>query len=267
MNLVIVGSGTLVPHGSRGPAAHWVETETGRVLLDCGPGTERALARFDLDWAALTHVFLTHFHVDHVGGLPGLLFALRHGVAGGREDPLTVIGPPGTLVHFRGLADLYGSWVLEPGYPLGVVELEPGASWEDPSGAFSVTTVETAHSDPSVGFVLDTRDGRLGYTGDTGWTPTLGDAFRGCQILISECSHPEDHGMASHLTPSQLAEICGIARPDLLVPVHAYPSLDPEAIPRLLQDAGYDGWVLPGRDGMSVHLQAGVVGTTETKKP
>ena len=263
MRVVIVGSGTLVPDGRKGAPAHWIETEASRILLDCGPGTERALARLGLNWAGLTHVAFTHFHVDHIGGLPGLLFALRHAVEGGRTLPLCLLGPEGLASHLKALSASYGEWILDPGFPLDVAELVPGDEWCAPSGSFRLRTVDTDHTDVSVGYRVETAVGGIGYTGDTGWDPGLGPFFSVCRVLIAECSHPDGEGMGNHLTPSQLARLAKVAGPELLVPVHAYPALDPDQVPTLLMKAGYAGWVLPGRDGLSIDLQAGNVVTTK----
>jgi ribonuclease Z len=262
MRVVVVGSGTLEPNGERGPSAHWIEAGRARILFDCGSGTERSLDRFGLDWAHLTHLVLSHFHVDHIGGLPGLLFALRHGVEGGRHEALTLLGPPGLQAHVEALSAAYGAWVLEPGFPLELVELGAGDSWAHPGNAFSLFTVGTPHTDRSLGFRLEGSEGVVGYTGDTGWDPLLGPFFAGCQVLIAECSHLDGEGMENHLTPSELADLASAAGPDLVIPVHAYHGLNPAEIPGRLRTLGYEGRVLPGRDGLSVHLQAGAVTRT-----
>ena len=106
---------------------------------------------------------------------------------------------------------------------------------------------------------VETSDGALGFTGDTGPDPDLAHFFRGCQILLAECSHPDGREMETHLTPGGLAGLAAVAAPDLLVPVHCYPPLDPEKIPDLLAEAGYGGRVLPGWDGLSVDLKDGRV--------
>ena len=71
-----------------------------RLLFDCGEGTQRQLLR-SVGLVDLEEIFITHFHADHVLGLPGMLktFGLRQ-----RELPLTVYGPPGLARLFGALA-------------------------------------------------------------------------------------------------------------------------------------------------------------------
>src|ERR1700745_2780358 len=88
-----------MPTAQRAPAALLVRRGGERLLFDCAEGTQRQLLRSTVGLVDLAEIFITHFHADHVLGLPGMLktFSLR-----GREQPLSVYGP-------RGLIDLLGS--------------------------------------------------------------------------------------------------------------------------------------------------------------
>jgi ribonuclease BN (tRNA processing enzyme) len=106
---------------------------------------------------------------------------------------------------------------------------------------------------------LETAEGAVGYTGDTGPEPDLALFFQGCEILIAECSFPEGQGMENHLTPRQLADLAREAEPELLVTVHSYPALDPASLPGILEAGGFKGKVLPGWDGLGLDLAGGAV--------
>jgi ribonuclease Z len=125
-----------------------------RLLFDCGEGTQRQLLRSSVGLVDLHEIFITHFHADHVLGLPGMLktFALR-----GRELPLDVYGP-------HGLRDLLGSLKRVVGrlsYDLRLVELEPGEVLE--RGDYRLATFGVAHGATSLGWSLieATRPGRF----------------------------------------------------------------------------------------------------------
>ena len=80
-----------MPTARRGLPALLVRRGGDRILLDCGEGTQRQLLR-TVGLSDLTDVFLTHFHLDHWLGLPGMLktFDLRD-----RDRPLSIHGPHG----------------------------------------------------------------------------------------------------------------------------------------------------------------------------
>lgn len=96
-----------------------------QFLFDCGEGTQRQLLQ-TVGLPEMQAVFITHHHLDHWLGLPGMLksFDLRD-----RHAPLQVYGPPGTKALMSSLRGLYGRLR----YPLEVVDLEVGdvLEWDD----------------------------------------------------------------------------------------------------------------------------------------
>ena len=71
-DLVFLGTAAAAPTADRGSPALLVGRGPSRFLVDCGEGTQRQLLRAGLGFRGLGHVLLTHAHLDHVGGLPGL---------------------------------------------------------------------------------------------------------------------------------------------------------------------------------------------------
>ncbi|MEZ5099831.1 MAG: ribonuclease Z [Thermoleophilia bacterium] len=154
LDVVFLGTAGSVPTAQRAPASVLLRRGGDRLLMDCGEGTQRQLLRSSVGLVELDDVLLTHFHLDHVLGLPGMLktFALR-----GRELPLTVHGP-------RGLRDLFGA--LRPllgrlPYPLTLVELEPGEAIERAGWRVEAFAVE--HRSVALGYALveEARPGRF----------------------------------------------------------------------------------------------------------
>ncbi|MCA1594376.1 MAG: MBL fold metallo-hydrolase, partial [Acidobacteria bacterium] len=78
MKLIVLGSGTSVPHPRRSSSAHWLEWSGGTLLLDMGASAVHRIAQENLDWAALDAVWVSHFHLDHVGGLAPFLFGTKY---------------------------------------------------------------------------------------------------------------------------------------------------------------------------------------------
>lgn len=248
--LVVVGSGTVIPEGDRGGACHYAEAGDVRALLDCGPGAVQSLARHGLPWSELTHLVLTHFHGDHVGALPGLFFALKHGLwPEGRDRPLRVMGPPGTRALFEGLAGALGGYMTDPGFPVEIRELEPGSD-VDLGASARLATFPTPHTEESHAVRLEGPSSALVYTGDTGACPELGAFAEGVDVLLAECSLTDDEVTDNHLSPSRVADIAARARPGVLVLTHVYPQVRRRHdVPALVAAAGWSGPTEMARDG------------------
>lgn len=126
MKLTILGSGTVVPDGERNSSGYFVEAAGARVMLDCGAGTVHALARYGVDWQQMTHLFISHFHLDHVGELAALFFAFRHGMKTERTEPLTLIAPRGIDRVMHHLKEAFGEKLFTPKFPFDLITIEPG---------------------------------------------------------------------------------------------------------------------------------------------
>jgi ribonuclease Z len=158
LDVVFLGTSGSMPTAQRAPAALLMRRGGDKLLFDCGEGTQRQLLRSAVGLPELEEVFVTHFHADHVLGLPGMFktFSLR-----GRELPLTVYGP-------RGLNDLLNSLKRVVGkltYDLKLVEVEPGDVLE--RDGYRVAAFGVAHGVTAVGWsVIEmTRPGRFDVAG------------------------------------------------------------------------------------------------------
>jgi ribonuclease BN (tRNA processing enzyme) len=252
--LTVLGSGTVAPSATRTAPAHWVEAGPVRVLLDCGAGVLHRAAAMEVPWHTVTHVALTHFHADHWGELPLLLLALRWGIEPARAAPLMLLGPTGLAGRMDHLCGAFGPWVREPGYPLEVIELGPPGERVLAEGV-SLEWTRTPHTDESLAFGIRHGGHRLVYTGDTGPSEALGHWARGCDLLLAECSLPEDRALALHLTPSQAGALAREAECKSLVLTHFYPPV--EAVqPARRAGATFAGPIAAARDGDRFVIEA-----------
>jgi ribonuclease Z len=154
LDLVFLGTSGGMPTARRAPAALLVRRGGERILVDCGEGTQRQLLRSTVGLVDLAEIFLTHFHADHYLGLPGMLktFALR-----GREEPLTVYGPPGLRDLFGSLRRIFG----RISYPLELVELRAGETLD--RDGYAIVPIPVSHGVSALGyaFVEEPRPGRF----------------------------------------------------------------------------------------------------------
>ncbi len=255
MRLTVVGCGTVVPEPDRGCSAYFLERGETRALLDCGPGAVQAMARLGLPWDRLSHLFLTHFHSDHVGALPGLFFAFRHGIQPPRTSmPLEVWGPPGTRDLFDGLAAVLGDFFIDPGFHVSVREIMAGT--EVVTGGLTVTCQDVPHTAESVALRIESACGAsLVYTGDTGPDESLADFCRDVDLLLAECSLPDDRVGDNHLSPSRLSRMARRAGARRVVATHVYPQFRHAVdVAYLIAEGGYPGPVELASEGLTIDL-------------
>ena len=151
LDVLFVGTAGSAPSARRGLPATLVRRGGDRLLFDCGEGTQRQLVR-STGLVELEDVFITHFHADHVLGLPGMLktFGLRQ-----RERPLRVYGPAGLRALFGTLRPIIG----RVGFPVELYELEPNEEIE--RDGYRIAAYETDHGVGALGYALveDPRPG------------------------------------------------------------------------------------------------------------
>ena len=247
MELVTVGTGTVAPSATRTAACHWVSRGGLKILLDCGAGALHRLAQFGLPWQDVTHVVLSHFHPDHWGELPMLVYALKYTTTPPRTDPLVILGPPGVVRLVKALAPGYGPWLLDPGFPIGILDVRDGEPF--PLDAeVNLETFPVPHTPESVALSLTAPEGRLVYTGDTGPSSELGRWANGADLLLCECSLPRELAADIHLTPEQAGELAHAAGVRELVLTHFYPPVE-NTDPARIAAARFPGRITAARDG------------------
>ena len=109
-----------MPHPQRTSAGYWLETTGGNVLLDCSASVPSRMALLGLDWPNLDAIWISHFHMDHVGGLGPLFAGTKHASQmKKREKPLHIFGPEGTRDLGIPLDQLLNPLPLAPAHDRG----------------------------------------------------------------------------------------------------------------------------------------------------
>ncbi len=251
----ILGAGGALPTTTHNPAAYLVEVDGCTLILDPGPGALVRLARAGLlpnGVDDIERVLLSHLHPDHSLDLPALLFAL-HSPLPESTQPLEIGGPEGLRRLLTGFTNIYGRWLEPRQRDLVLTELSPGRTMELP-GAGSITSFAVNHpqdrlSAHSLGFIFRDKHGhRVVYSGDTGPSARLEEAARGADLLVVECSTPDDMRTPGHMCPQEVGRLCAAAEPRRVVLTHQYP---PAAALDLAVLVGndFDGPVVQAVDG------------------
>src|SRR6266566_2826210 len=123
MRLVILGSGTSVPHAQRTSSAYWLETSGGSLLLDVSPDAAHRMAEERLDWANLDAIWISHFHLDHLGGLAPFLFGTKWAPQTRyRHKPLRIYGATGLRKLFDAIDHSYNYELLDQTFETLMIE-------------------------------------------------------------------------------------------------------------------------------------------------
>ena len=159
LTITLLGTAATMPLPDRALTAAVAECGGHSLLLDCGEGTQTAARRAGVNLMKLDAICLTHYHGDHIFGLPGLLQTLG---CQGRTRPLALYGPKGLGEVWAALRVLTGPLP----YPVCPGVLDAPATLRTrfggwPQGA-KLTPVPTRHRVTSQGYRLDLpRAGRF----------------------------------------------------------------------------------------------------------
>ena len=223
MKLVVLGSGTSVPHPTRAAAAHWVETDKGKILLDISADAPHRMAQEKLDWINLDAIWLSHFHLDHIGGLAPFLFGTRAAPqTQQRTQALRIFGPQGFVEILTAIDQANNYRLLEQPFPVELREVEPGETFELLSG-LNAETFSTPHTKESLAIRLIEKGGSvLVYTSDTGYSDLLAEFAKGADVLLMECSFHQNKPVKTHLELTDAMQLARLCDPRLLVLSHLY---------------------------------------------
>ena len=225
MKIQILGSGTCIPSKRRGSSSYLISLDSSNILFDCGNGTTWKLEKTGVSYLDIDFIFITHLHPDHNADLIPFLFATKYPAGKDRTKPLHIWGPKGFTDFFNSLNEVYNEWI-DPEC-LSINEL---GGKDNISDLFSLSCLNTHHTENSLAFKLSSNNKTVVYSGDTDYSDSFVKFASGSDLLIIECSLPDSLKSPGHLTPSDVIKIANSSKPKKLVLTHMYPVCDEENI-------------------------------------
>lgn len=278
-------TGTGVPHPAPGRAGAGTLVRHGDVALqfDAGRGTVLRLAEAGVEPHALSAVFLTHVHSDHLVGLADVAMTRWIQQTLHPAGPLTIVTPDGQAAEFaRHMLDPYQDDIalriahVQPAPPEVAISTFPTPAvptevWRSGDGAVVVEAV-AVHHEPvadAVAYRVTTPDGVVVVSGDTRVCDEVESLSAGADVLIHEACRttamrdaitgtPFEHIFDYHADTVALGGLAERARVGHLVLTHLIPAPGtPEqeaAFETDVRQGGYTGPVTVGRDLMTFRL-------------
>jgi ribonuclease BN (tRNA processing enzyme) len=250
VEVIILGSGTGVPSLKRGSPGLVVVTEGSRTLVDSGPGTLRRMLEAGFTYHDIDLLLYTHIHPDHVSDLVPFLFASKYSDLPRKKD-LWCAGGPGFRRYFNKIKRVYGSWIDSEFYRFTIKELQRRPLiFHD----VKISAKPMVHLPESVGYRIEFKDGKtLAISGDTDYCTSLVELAAEVDLLVLECSFPNDKKVEGHLIPSLAGRIALESRCKKLLLTHFYPECDRSDILKECREV-YSGDITLGEDLMRVGI-------------
>ena len=274
LTVTLLGTGSPAPAMNRFGPSILVQAGSETLMFDVGRGASQRLAQARVAWQDVDGVFFTHLNSDHVVGFPDA-WLTGWLVGAGRNRPLDVLGPRGTVRMLRHLRQAYAFDIAirqaddraaAAGIEVHARDIGPGVVFD--RNGVRVTAFEVDHAPvaPAFGYRVDYQGHSVVLSGDTRYSENLIRHARNVDVLVHEVVAPESFRrkgispertatvVAHHITPTRAGELFARVRPRLAVYSHiVQPDATDDELLRPTREV-YDGAVAVGDDLMVIEI-------------
>lgn len=201
VELRVVGCGDAFGSGGQFQSCFLINDLNGTLAVDFGARSLIALRACGLDQQVIDQIVLTHFHEDHMGGLP--FFLLDREYVARVDAPLRIMGPRGLAKRLQDMTEVMcpGVWKKTWRFHLDLIEIDPdrpvqvgdrcilSKTVRHPTGPFEATALR-----------VETCGKVIAFSGDTGWVDALYDIAADSDLFVCECFDYEEQPYGGHLS-------------------------------------------------------------------
>lgn len=241
IRITMLGTGAALADPDRGHSSILLSARDRHYLLDIGHGATRQMVRANVDPATVNHVFISHLHFDHMED--SAYFLIASWMANRTVKP-KIFGPPGTRAFIDNLLE-NGAYKLDIAARARykqradtmemirpeVIEFAPGLVYEDDLVRIHADYVDHIEADilHCFGFRVDMLGKSIAFSGDTKPCDTMRRFARDCDLLIHECTFPEEAlafrretqiGTNDHTSPLELGKLAAESGARQVVATH-----------------------------------------------
>lgn len=144
--ITFLGTADSIPSAKRNHTSILFSKDSENILIDCGEGTQRQFRKAKLNPCRVTRILISHWHGDHVLGLPGFLSTLAFS---GYNKILYIYGPKGTQEKFWQMMDVFS---FKRDYEIAYTELSSSVFFENENFSLSCELME--HGIPCLAYSI-----------------------------------------------------------------------------------------------------------------
>ncbi len=223
--------------------------------MDFSASAIHRIAQEKLDWANLDAIWISHFHLDHMGGLAPFLFGTKYAPEmQERTKPLRIFSAKG-LKKILETYDEAGQFdFLQQPFPLEITEVEPLKKFQILEDLEAVS-FDTPHTDESRAIHLKSDDDKtLVYSADTGFTKALGTFAKDVDLFIMECSFVKNKPVEKHLELAEAIYLARYSNAKKVVLTHLYPEWDKVDFDEEVEKFSPNCQIIEAKDGLEINL-------------
>src|SRR3989338_2484346 len=249
MKLTVLGSGTAAPLLDRNCAGYIIEADGKKLLFDSGAGTIRRLLELRYDLFDIEDIFYTHLHNDHINDLGAIIWSNNYG--GIRKKPLNLYGPLGFKKYFDTLVNK----LLKPtkiNFKINVKELK-NSTIKVSNIKKKIHEIRHSTTTKSIAYRIKHKNRTLVYAGDAEYCNEAIEIAKNADVLLIECSFPDNKKVKGHLTPSLAGRIASKAKVKRLILTHFYPQALTADIKKQCKKE-FKGKIILAKDRMKINI-------------
>lgn len=257
MKLHILGSGSCLVAQERNSSGYLIETNSSLIMVDTGTGTTKMMREKGFSTDEIDAVVNTHRHPDHVSDLIPII---QDKVVRSFEQDEPDIQLYGPEEHIKYLEDRMHHEMRENwaefdenfGFKLEVKEVEKTSEIAD----LKINSFRAEHGPKdfncvSLEFSIDGKT--VFFTGDTDYFEGLADNASEADVVVADCSKPDELKSKGHMTPTECARVARDSGAEILVLSHLYPEAEETRIKETASKT-FGGKIIVAEDLMTLEL-------------
>ena len=202
-NIIFLGTSCMVPTAERNHQGVFLEHQGSGILFDCGEGIQRQMKLAKIRPTQINKIVISHWHGDHVLGLPGLLQTMSSSDYTGK---LQIYGPKGSIKYFE---HMFKAFVFDSKLDMEITEFEKDGEFVS-NNDYSIEAYKLEHKVLTYGFRFIEKDRlrvNLTYTKSLGIPegPLLGKLQNGKNIVFN--GKKIEYEKATRLVPGKIIGI------------------------------------------------------------